>query len=166
MTYDPELIEKVRALGREGLSSAEIARKLGESYTVVVRIRKRGRFPGRSEAAAAARQAKSDAEAEVLRLTKEGLSPRALCLRLGLSKSWVYRRLLKLRRAGKLPPRERPASAYEQGRRLGYVRDVLQMLDQEQRTWLLEQVPAGASIAETLAMFVRDACDEEQERKK
>lgn len=45
---------------------------------------------------------------------------------------------------------------------VGYMREVLAALSEDERAWLAQQVPAGGNVAQALALIVRDAYAEDQ----
>jgi hypothetical protein len=153
-----------------GLSIKEV-RGLRRQWAAEARAEDRAR---RSKERAAERARAEELTKAVCSLALQGLSQRQIVAQTGATLPQVQRRLHDLRTKGliepwghvraKAPPKERVRVSGK--RTVGNIGEMLALLTPEERAWLMAQVPVHCSIADTLAMFVRDAYDEEQERKK
>jgi len=84
------------------------------------------------------------------------------------NRNWVSTRIAKARELGLLPPkpimsRHDQVTLFlkENECERGSIKKVLSGLSEDELLWLLDQLPAGMSVAELLAAIVKDAYAEE-----
>jgi len=84
------------------------------------------------------------------------------------NRNWVGTRITKARELGLLPPKpimnrhdQVTLALKEKECDRGSVKQALGALDENELMWLLDQLPAGMSVAELIAAIVKDAYAEE-----
>lgn len=110
---------------------------------------------------------------EIKRLALTGMSGRAIAAELGIQRTTVNRITMRLRDSGILP-KFAPKSAscvvryrmrVRSGKEFrGSFRQILDHLDPKIGTWLVDQTPDGAVIADTIRAIIVDAYHEEEKR--
>ena len=104
----------------------------------------------------------------VAEMRLKGMNNIQIGLAVDRNRNWVSSRVTKARELGMLPPNSL-VSIHDQitlaleakDSKRGSVKQALGALDENELWWILDQLPAGMSVAELLAAIVKDAHAEE-----
>tara|TARA_R110000822_G_scaffold5770_6_gene24697 strand:- start:147 stop:476 length:330 start_codon:yes stop_codon:yes gene_type:complete len=92
---------------------------------------------------------------EFIRLALEGLPPRLIAKRIGITQKAANAKMYVMRRQGTMPSSRPADDRYET--RYGTVRAILDGLDSDARQWVLAQTPNGGTVGDVIRAILVDA---------
>jgi hypothetical protein len=111
---------------------------------------------------------KTEGAVAVAKLRLKGMNNIQIGETLDRNRNWVGTRIAKARELGLLPPKpimnrhdQVTLALKEKACDRGSIKQTLSGLSEDELMWLLDQLPAGMSVAELLAAIVKDAYAEE-----
>jgi hypothetical protein len=102
--------------------------------------------------------------AKFLGLNASGVTDKEIAAKMGVTVSSVWHMRCEARARGLVPQSEYfKSGAPRSKRRLGSISQILDTVDAPVRKWIMDQVPADASVADVLKAFAEDAYYEENQ---
>ena len=102
---------------------------------------------------------------EILTLAQAGNKPEEIAFMLHMSNRHVSEIMYRMRKTGKLPPHTERYSkpTIQLPRRTRKIETILETLPMEIQSWIMEQIPPGATASDVVRAIVIDAFYESQE---